>query len=89
MDVRAQTKQKKQRVGLQNQGHTWVTSWEWDPICNHAQADLRGWPSGIVRELGKIGPGALVANKPLTDSKTKFLLVIYPCRVNYVFKKLF
>lgn len=71
------------------QGHPWVTSWECEPIGNHAQADLRGWPSVIVRELGTTGPGALVASKPLTDSKTKFLLVIYPCRVNYVFKKLF
>lgn len=84
MDVRAQTKQEKQ-----NQGHPWGTSWEWEPIGNHAQADFRGWPSGIGRELGTTGPGVLVANKPLTDSKTKFLLVIYPYRVHYVFKKLF
>lgn len=59
-----------------------------EPVCNHTEANLRGWPSGIVKELRKIGPGTLVANKPLTDSKTKFLLVMSPYRVNYVFKNL-
>lgn len=39
-------------------------------------------------DLGKIGPGPFVANKPLTDSNTKFLLVIYPCGVVF-FKNCF
>lgn len=39
---------------------------------------LRGWSSGIAGDLGKTGPGPLIANKSVTDSKTEFLLEIYP-----------
>lgn len=54
------------------------TSWCREPICHRREAYLRGWSSGITGDLGKTGPGPFMANKSVTDSKTKFLLVIYP-----------
>ena len=48
-------------------------------------ASTRGGPSGTAGELRKVVPGLLVANKPLSNSKNKFLLIIYHGGVNYVF----
>lgn len=54
------------------------TSWCREPVCHHREAHLRGWSRGITGDLGKTGPEPLTANKSVTDSKIKFLLVIYP-----------
>lgn len=78
MGVRAQTQQGKQRVGMQSQRSAWGPPGAGDLFVITERPILRVWSSGIAGDLGKTGPGPLIANKSVTDSKAKFLLVIYP-----------
>lgn len=49
----------------------------------------KGWPQRHCWGAGEIGPGPRVANKPLTDSKNKFLLIIYLVKLIMFLKNYF